>query len=280
MRFVSGALVMVVVGWLGLIPSTAAAASGPVRWIVACAFDHRAQDDPIVSPGKTAGHIHDFYGNTTTNRFSTYKSLLRGNTSCKLKEDKAAYWAPTLYHSSGGSWVAVRPDPAQFYYRARTSNLKSIRAFPPGLKIVAGNAAATGPQSTKIIYWNCENGGDDTHRSQPVDCGKGYVTGHIVFPDCWDGKHLDSKDHKSHMAYSFRVKGTRRFVCPKAHPVAVPQLIFKLRFPISGAGKLKLSSGPTYTLHGDFINSWVQSKLQELVANCLHAGKNCGNVKT
>jgi hypothetical protein len=24
----------------------------------------------------------------------------------------------------------------------------------------------------------------------------------VIFPDCWDGRHLDSPDHKSHMAYS------------------------------------------------------------------------------
>ena len=37
-------------------------------------------------------------------------------------------------------------------------------------------------------------------------------------PSCWDGKHVDSPDHKSHMAYP--VAGR----CTTAHPIALPML--------------------------------------------------------
>ena len=39
---------------------------------------------------------------------------------------------------------------------------------------------------------------------------------HVNYPDCWDGEHLDSSDHTSHMAQS------RDYVCPASHPVKVP----------------------------------------------------------
>ena len=50
----------------------------------------------------------------------------------------------------------------------------------------------------------------------------------MTFPDCWDGAHLHSDDHREHMAYS-GVDG-----CPAGHPVAVPQLELVVRYPVSG----------------------------------------------
>jgi hypothetical protein len=44
---------------------------------------------------------------------------------------------------------------------------------------------------------------------------------------CWDGKNLDSPDHKSHVAYpesgTFETGGT----CPKSHPVKIPQILYE-----------------------------------------------------
>ena len=45
----------------------------------------------------------------------------------------------------------------------------------------------------------------------------------LTFPDCWDGEHVDSADHVSHMAYSARGR------CPGTHPVSVPQLTVAIR---------------------------------------------------
>src|SRR5215207_4500857 len=50
-------------------------------FVVRCDFSHRKQVDPIVSPGvKKSFHMHDFFGNTNTNRNSTLKSLRAGGT--------------------------------------------------------------------------------------------------------------------------------------------------------------------------------------------------------
>jgi hypothetical protein len=34
-------------------------------------------------------------------------------------------------------------------------------------------------------------------------------------------------------------------------------------------------SGPYYTMHADFWNTWVQSRLETLTDNCIRASKDC-----
>ena len=45
-----------------------------------------------------------------------------------------------------------------------------------------------------------------------------------------------------------------------------------------GTVALTLSSGPYYTLHSDFWNTWQQERLDQLVQDCLAAGVHCGSV--
>lgn len=57
-----------------------------------CRSSHRAGNDPIVFPGQTgASHIHEFFGNRTTNANSTVETLRAGATTCDPLADKAAY---------------------------------------------------------------------------------------------------------------------------------------------------------------------------------------------
>ena len=232
----------------------------PFGWVVECAFVRHLTADPIVYPGQpNQGHLHDFFGNLTTDAFSNYGSLIEGDTTCALPADTGAYWVPAAYGSPG----LIEPSDADFYYRASTDPTK-IRAFPRGLRIVAGDGMATGPQSLRVIYWDCEDGGDDTDRTMPTDCQNGSVSAHVRFPDCWNGVTLDSVNHRSHMAYSVDGPGAHK-VCPATHPVPVPRLIYKLEWPYHDGPTLFLSSGPAFTLHADFVNSWRQRKLKSLV---------------
>jgi hypothetical protein len=46
----------------------------------------------------------------------------------------------------------------------------------------------------------------------------------IMFPSCWDGKNLDSTDHKSHVAFSSLVMdGT----CPDGFETRIPSLFYE-----------------------------------------------------
>ena len=53
----------------------------------------------------------------------------------------------------------------------------------------------------------------------------------LTFSSCWDGKNLDSPDHKAHVAYP--TKGPANFLstgdCPSTHPVKIPQLMLEVR---------------------------------------------------
>jgi hypothetical protein len=93
---------------------------------------------------------------------------------------------------------------------------------------------------------------------------KTWLELHVNYPDCWDGEHLDSPDHKSHMAHS------RDYVCPASHPVKVPLIRLMIRYPIVDARGVTLASGGQLTGHADFVNAWDQRVLERLVDECFH----------
>ena len=228
-------------------------------FVSTCTFSHRAMDDPIVAPGRPgAAHSHDFFGNRTTDAFSTLTSLhAAGSTTCDLPGDTAAYWAPTLTKDSH----EVTPTRLRAYYRPGTKNPASLRSLPAGLKMVAGDAHATAPQSTRVVTWGC--GVASTGTSSVATCWDATLVLHVYFPDCWDGLHLDSPDHHSHMAY------TRFGRCPADHPIPVPKLTEDILYPIRGGPGVALASGSATTAHADFFNAWSQPTLDALVQGCL-----------
>jgi hypothetical protein len=66
-------------------------------FLVKCEFHHRDQVDPIVDFGNPKSHhMHEFFGNTTTNANSTYNTLRAGGTTCDDPKDTAAYWIPRV----------------------------------------------------------------------------------------------------------------------------------------------------------------------------------------
>jgi hypothetical protein len=248
-----------------------------------CALSHTADDDPILMP-RMAGQsmVHDFFGNTTTNAFSTASALRSANTtSCLAPADTAAYWFPALYQHG----KKVTPSGMTAYYRTAGRPAASIRPMPQGLQMIAGNEASLTPQPLTVAYWSCgakagrEDGVKPTS-SPPVSCpAGGRMVLSLVFPDCWDGHTLAGATQKN-VAYA--VAGA----CPAAYPVAIPEVVAHVSYPIlSGAG-LTLSMSPTmntmagsiYTAHADFVNAWEPTVLARLVATCDDTGTKCGTV--
>jgi hypothetical protein len=245
-------------------------ASKSAGWIVGCGFSHRSTDDPIVMPDMSGmSHSHDFFGNETTDAGSTVSSLVGKPTTCSLAADTSAYWIPTLYQNG----TAVQPIKAAIYYRTRVDGGR-VQPFPLGLMLIAGDSHATAPQSTENVYYNCHDGPDTHHAAIPYDCGTHLIDAHIVFPQCWDGVHLDAVDHKSHVVYPTLSHGIR--TCPASNPVILPRLIIRISWPITNGDAVKLASGPAYTLHADFFNAWDPATQQRLVDDCINAGIDCG----
>jgi hypothetical protein len=72
---------------------------------------------------------------------------------------------------------------------------------------------------------------------------------------CWDGKNVDSPDHKSHVSYPRSGTFESTGPCPDSHPVRLPQVmyevmwdtaIFKDLWPTNGENPLVYSFGDAY----------------------------------
>jgi hypothetical protein len=269
-----GIVTVVGVALIGI--PTAGAASPPSgampgpnpRFVTSCKFSHQLSDDPIVKPGMPgASHSHDFFGNTTTNAFSTLKTLKKGGTTCIDKFDLSGYWVPSLTVDG----QSVLPSSASVYYSAAGKPLKSIHTIPRGLEVVAGSAMATAPQGLKITSWNCGADEDDVAVSVDVPtCSGPDLTLHVNFPDCWNGTTLDSPDHKSHLAYH-----GNNGVCPAGFPIAIPRLRINVHYPTVGGPGVALASGGQYSGHADFFNVWQPTELQRLIKVCIKTGVQC-----
>jgi hypothetical protein len=269
-RRFSAALVVLAIA-ASIVPLSAPPAFASARFHIECDFVRHRQVDPIVSFGiSKSDHLHAFFGNTGVTASSTYTTLRRAGTTCNNKGDKAGYWIPALKKTGN----VVKPVAGHFYYRGIHRHLGAIKAYPPGLKVVAGNAHATRFQSTRVVAWSCQ-GSSGTGQATIRDCGAGgRVKALIKFPSCWDGRRKDSADHKSHMRYATRLGGGLRG-CPRTHPVPVPELTMAIVFPIRGGSGVTLSSGLYRTMHADFFNAWNQTALINLIVNCIHANREC-----
>jgi len=250
-------------------PSAVAAAEprapgGPLHdgiFVSVCAPSHAATDDPIVHPGESgASHQHEFFGNRTTSADSTYTSLRAGGTTCRIAADTAAYWVPALYDDG----QRIAPLKVNAYY-LRGGGRGQVAAFPAGLKVIAGNSGATTAQARAITGWKCSGIRPLALSADPVACPAGsHAVLVIRFPDCWNGKDLDSADHQGHMAY--RVRGR----CPSGYPVRVPRLSLNVHYQLPDVTGLSLASGSIYSSHADFFNAWNQATLARLVRTNLN----------
>ena len=139
--------------------------------------------------------------------------------------------------------------------------------------MVAGDSSATKPQSLRITYWDC---GENQHgrfaptSSIPTCTGGKNLSLHVRFPDCWNGRDLDSVDPKSHVGYSTTGR------CPAGYPVAVPRDRADRPLPDCTGADAELASGGRFSGHADFINTWQQDGLRRLVDDCLNALRACG----
>lgn len=262
-----GALALVAAAVASALPRAKSALG--VNFVGSCKFSHMAMDDPIVFPGQPGkSHDHTFVGNNSTDAFSTLDSLRAATSTCRRPGETAAYWMPTLYLNG----QPVAPTGATIYYR-RAAMAGRIRAFPPGLKMIAGDSKATSAQPLSVTFWNCGvQAGMPPSSTVPTCPNTSPATGlrlHVRFPSCWDGQSLDSPDHKSHMSYAQRGR------CDAAHPVTVPAIELIYRYPIAGGDGVTLASGGQFSAHADFFNSWKQGALMRLVNGCLNAFRHC-----
>jgi hypothetical protein len=296
-----GVLLVAACSSLAMRPSTALA-HPPGGFGVQCLLSHVSKDDPIVHPGHHGmSHRHAFYGNTSTDAHSTRASLMRARTTCtdaKPPKDLAATWFPTAMFNKDGRWRPVTAwRERTYYFPSIRDNLGVIEDLPANIRLIGGNPDAKSWRQNPDVSWFCGEG--SPVRPFPYDCrpytlpNEDGIRAIIAMPYCWDGVTLDSGAAMTHVVYGDpkdRSPHTEPAPCPAGHPFNIPSVSvrahFKLKDPCAGLpcaprlqGKnvqLKLSSGPWWTMHADFWNTWVQSKLNSLTDRCLRGHIECG----
>jgi hypothetical protein len=251
--------------------STAQATPNGLFWL-RCNPSHTLPDDPIVHPGMPGtSHLHEFFGNDTTDAFSTYSDMVGQSTTCLVADDTAGYWVPALLTSGG---IEIAPLDVNAYYWGEKGK---TQAFPADFKEIAGATVGTpvGPH----VYYQCMGSDPTSYLSLPncaLTSGK-HVKAQVEFPSCWDG--VTAYDETSHMAYP------NGDVCPADHSVYLPRLVVHVEWNRVDASSDHLASDPAMgfdhgeSMHADFWNTWNQTRLESLVATCIFTGGACKNLK-
>lgn len=251
--------------------------------------------DPIANPGEPASHAHAVNGGNGFN-FTQEPGLIRRSTcsSCPIKEDLSAYWTPKLYfHNTtddtfkavdqAGDYDGALGGQTVYYLQRGGPNNDKLKAYPEGFRMIAGDTLKrnyTGGFDAQAISFNCldYNGGGnpETNNLPDKQCPDG-LRAQVFFPSCWDGKNLDSPDHRSHMAYPIGAYNSGS--CPASHPVHMISIFFEIIYSTDkfadgwyngNKQPFVFSNGdPTgYGFHGDFLNGWDVPTLQALTDDC------------
>lgn len=250
-----------------------------------CQYSHSLPDDPIVAPGLPgASHMHSFVGNEAVDANTVAEDLMKFTaTTCEPVQDHSAYWVPTLYDNATGK--PVETTGFRVYYRSLMNNSTGQMPMPNGLRMITGDASKKVPTprgATGQFYCAFYGPGDldgvarSTNGNWPI-CG-GNATLHFMmqFPDCWDGEHLDSPNHKDHVAYGY---GN---ACPPSHPVKIPAITFDIQYGAKGTPEgYYLASDKdgksASSMHGDAFVMWDVDTMNKRTKNCVLQRRTCDN---
>ncbi|KAJ2918466.1 hypothetical protein MD484_g1941, partial [Candolleomyces efflorescens] len=242
--------------------------------------------DPIVNPGEVSGHTHIVFGGSNFGFSVTTQKLVESEcTSVPIAEDKSNYWAPLLYFQwANGSFTSV--DGGAVAYYLFPDKPGTTTAFPPDFRMLSGSPRKRtydpNDYAQQAIDFLCLdfNGQTTKHTSLPPKVCPSGIRSQVNFPSCWDGKNLDSPDHKSHVA--FRSGGPDKGDCtdPK-YPVSIPRIFLEIYWNTGTFDKVRdQAKNPNqpfvfaygdetgYGNHADFYNGWESGVLQRAVDGC------------
>ncbi|KAF2795994.1 WSC-domain-containing protein [Melanomma pulvis-pyrius CBS 109.77] len=251
----------------------------------------RERLDPVVNPGIVSGHVHTISGGAGFGPSMTFEQARASKcSSCEIKEDMSNYWTPQLYvHAKNGSFfpVPVAGDGQDtnggmtVYYLQRGEKGEQLKAFPEGFRMLAGDPFKrnfTGGSDAKAVNFACLGANQPETNNIPNYKCPGGLRAQVFFPSCWNGKDLDSDDHKSHVSYPSGQHADSGS-CPPEFPVHLISIFFEVlydtaKFDSEWDGSqhpFVLAQGDTtgYGFHGDFVNGWDVKVLQKAVDTCL-----------
>ena len=263
--------------------------------------------DPIVYPGQLGkSHLHQPWGNADFNTDTTPATLAASSeTDCNVTRfslNRSLYWMPALILAN--STTAIQPDLISVYYKRSAKEsaqcdptsplfVGKCVSLPNQIRFIFGWNAAAPTAKIEGASWYC-TGGTGNHYSNLEDvfangCKAGdTLIANTIAPNCWDGKYLDTPDHRSHMAYAgYTADGVRR--CPADFPYLIPQQENKAMWTVTadmlgvdGRSRVMLASDhmlpgarPGETLHADYIETWDSRAKALWVDNCIDRGLSC-----
>jgi len=250
------------------------------------------RSDPVVQPGIASSHVHSVIGGNAFRRAMGPNDAKNqaNSTTCNKALDHSNYWVPQMYHHrQDGMWEMVPFSGSAVYYQKRACDYapgkkvcdKSIvpLAFPDGFRMVAGDPYRRTQNNSDFaqtaIQIMCifDGGSKQFNGFPPRQCNT--MRSEVYFPSCWDGKNLDTADHKSHVAYP-AIGNYDGGVCPQSHPVALFSIFYEFFFETKqfNDNKFAFANGdPTgYGFHGDFIMGWTdRALLQTAHRDCINA---------
>ncbi|MFJ8498826.1 DUF1996 domain-containing protein [Streptomyces sp. NPDC093992] len=257
-------------------------------------------DNVIAAPGVSNGahHFHDYIGNQATDAFVSDEELARAETSCEDQRDRSSYYWPVLRlqngteerdaQSPGGGIEGnvgeiVTPKDVTLTFVGNPKG--KVTAMPRLLRIITGDAKSfvNGPANANAS-WSCTGFEDRQLKDKYPLCPEGSdVVRTFAFQSCWDGRNIDSANHRTHMAFT-DAEGN----CPAGFQ-PVPQLVQRIVYDVDApsledGGKtvplFAVDSFPEQlhkpiTDHGDFINVFEEDLMNEMV-DCINEGRTCG----
>ncbi|MFH8403852.1 DUF1996 domain-containing protein [Streptomyces sp. NPDC018019] len=250
---------------------------------------HNNPDNLIVAPGVGNGahHMHDYVGNLATDAFSSDRELAGAGTTCGNGDRSTYYWPVLRLRDNGRERDADAPGggqdgnvgtilrPAEVSLTFDGTGTGKVSAMPPFLRNLTGDAKAltNGPANANAS-WSCTGFEDRQLKNKYPVCPRGSkVVRSLVFPSCWDGRNIDSANHRTHVVFP---DGNGR--CRDGFR-AVPRLVQRLTYAIPPNTPYAVDSFPDQlhnpvTDHGDFINVMPQ-RLMRTAVDCVNSGRDC-----
>ena len=235
---------------------------------------------------------------------------------------RSAYWMPAMLDGTGNAvkpdlmntYYKQLPatDPECAYtvkstteYTTAGPAIGKCIPMPNGLRFILGYNMATmsgGPADMTSRDWEAmgfdcvskaSNGGATYTGIQRTmaaivatgKCPAGeWLRVYLTFPQCWNGKELDTPDHRSHIVLPPQSR------CPQTHPYKIPEIAISAFFTVDEnflAGKWRLASDEMMpdapagtTLHMDYWEAWSSTFKDLWQKNCIDGPSSCstGNV--
>ncbi|MEV7612526.1 DUF1996 domain-containing protein [Streptomyces sp. NPDC089799] len=250
---------------------------------------HFNPDNVIVAPGVSNGahHMHDYVGNRTTDAFSTNNSLAASGTTCTNGDQSTYYWPVLRLRDGRAERDAQAPGggqdgnvgtilrPKQVTIEFKGSPVSKVTAMPRFLRIITGDAKAfTNGTANANASWSCTGFENRQLKDKYPLCPKGSdVVRTFNFQSCWDGRNIDSANHRTHVAFA-----NRDGSCKPGFR-AVPQLVQRIVYSVPPGSRFAVDSFPEQlhkpvTDHGDFINVMSEGLMGRAV-RCINGGRAC-----